>query len=83
MLFLAIGTILTFVLQSSSATMALTLVMCNNGWISFDMAAAMVLGENIGTTITANIAAMIANVSAKRTARAHLIFNLVGVFWVC
>lgn len=82
LLFLSIGTILTFVIQSSSATMALTLVMCNNGWISFDMAAAMVLGENIGTTITANIAAMIANVSAKRTARAHLIFNLVGVIWV-
>ncbi len=81
-LFLAIGTLLTFVIQSSSATMALTLVMVNNGWISFDMAAAMVLGENIGTTITANIAAMIANVSAKRTARAHLIFNLVGVIWV-
>lgn len=82
LLFLAIGTILTFVIQSSSATMALTLVMCNNGWISFDMAAAMVLGENLGTTITANIAAIIANVSAKRTARAHLIFNLVGVIWV-
>ncbi len=82
LLFLAIGTLLTFVIQSSSATMALTLVMVNNGWISFDMAAAMVLGENIGTTITANIAAMIANVSAKRTARAHLIFNLVGVIWV-
>ncbi len=82
LLFLSIGTILTFVIQSSSATMALTLVMCNNGWISFDMAAAMVLGENIGTTITANIAAIIANVSAKRTARAHLIFNLFGVFWV-
>jgi phosphate:Na+ symporter len=82
LLFLAMGTILTFVIQSSSATMALTLVMTNNGWISFDMAAAMVLGENIGTTITANIAASIANVSAKRTARAHLIFNLVGVFWV-
>ena len=82
LLFLFIGTILTFVIQSSSATMALTLVMCNNGWISFDMAAAMVLGENIGTTITANIAAVIANVSAKRTARAHLIFNLAGVIWV-
>ncbi len=82
LLFLAIGTLLTFILQSSSATMALTLVMCNNGWIPFDMAAAMVLGENIGTTITANIAAMIANVSAKRTARAHLIFNLVGVLWI-
>jgi phosphate:Na+ symporter len=82
LLFLGIGTLLTFVIQSSSATMALTLVMTNNGWISYEMAAAMVLGENIGTTITANIAAMIANVSAKRTARAHLIFNLVGVFWV-
>ena len=82
LLFLAIGTLLTFVIQSSSATMALTLVMTNNGWISFEMAAAMVLGENIGTTITANIAAYIANVSAKRTARAHLIFNLFGVFWV-
>ncbi len=82
LLFLSIGTVLTFVIQSSSATMALTLVMCNNGWISFDMAAAMVLGENIGTTITANIAASVANVSAKRTARAHLIFNLVGVIWV-
>lgn len=82
LLFLSIGTILTFIIQSSSATMALTLVMCNNGWISFDMAAAMVLGENIGTTITANIAALVANVSAKRTARAHLIFNLTGVIWV-
>lgn len=82
LLFLGIGTILTFIIQSSSATMALTLVMCNNGWISFEMAAAMVLGENIGTTITANIAAAIANASAKRTARAHLIFNLVGVIWV-
>ncbi len=82
LLFLGIGTILTFIIQSSSATMALTLVMCHNGWISFDMAAAMVLGENIGTTITANIAASVANVSARRTARAHLIFNLTGVIWV-
>lgn len=82
LMFLSIGTLLTFVIQSSSATMALTLVMTNSGWISFDMAAAMVLGENIGTTITANLAASIANVSAKRTARAHLIFNLAGVFWV-
>jgi phosphate:Na+ symporter len=82
LIFLGIGTLLTFVIQSSSATMALTLVMTNNGWISYDMAAAMVLGENIGTTITANIAASIANVSAKRTARAHLVFNLIGVIWV-
>lgn len=82
LLFIAIGTILTVVIQSSSATMALTLVMCNSGWISFELAAAMVLGENIGTTITANIAAAIANVSAKRTARAHLIFNVFGVLWM-
>lgn len=81
-LFVAIGTLLTVVIQSSSATMALTLVMCNNGWISFELAAAMVLGENIGTTITANIAAAVANVSAKRAARAHLIFNIIGVFWM-
>lgn len=81
-LFVAIGTVITVVIQSSSATMALTLVMCNNGWISFELAAAMVLGENIGTTITANIAAAVANVSAKRAARAHLIFNLIGVLWM-
>lgn len=82
LLFIGIGTILTVVIQSSSATMALTLVMCNSGWISFELAAAMVLGENIGTTITANIAASVANVSAKRTAMAHLVFNLFGAFWM-
>lgn len=82
LIFLVIGTLLTVVIQSSSATMALTLVMCNNGWISFDSAAAMVLGENIGTTITANLAAMVANTTAKRAARLHLLFNVVGVVWV-
>jgi phosphate:Na+ symporter len=82
LLFLLFGTILTVVIQSSSATMALTLVMCNNGWISFEAAAAMVLGENIGTTITANIAAMVANSAAKRAARLHFIFNVIGVVWV-
>lgn len=82
LIFVGIGTILTIVLQSSSATMALTLVMCNFGWIPFEMAAAMVLGENIGTTITANIAASVANVSAKRAARAHSVFNIVGVIWI-
>ncbi|MFC2151292.1 Na/Pi cotransporter family protein [Bacteroidota bacterium] len=82
LLFLIIGSVLTMIIQSSSATMALTLVMCNNGWISFDIAAAMVLGENIGTAVTANIAAAVANVSAKRAARAHLIFNIMGVIWV-
>lgn len=82
LIFLALGTILTIVLQASSATMALTMVFVSNGWIGFDMAAAMVLGENIGTTITSNIAASVANVSAKRTARAHMLFNLFGVAWV-
>lgn len=82
LIFVGIGTVLTIVLQSSSATMALTLVMCNFGWIPFEMAAAMVMGENIGTTITANIAASVANVSAKRAARAHTVFNVFGVLWV-
>ena len=82
LMFVGIGTILTIVLQSSSATMALTLVMCNNGWIPFEMGAAMVLGENIGTTITANIAAAVANVSARRAAMAHCVFNIFGVIWV-
>ena len=82
LIFLLIGTLLTVVIQSSSATMALTLVLCFNGLIPFEMAAAMVLGENIGTTITANLAAMVANVSAKRAARAHFIFNTFGVIWV-
>lgn len=82
LLFLLIGTVLTVVIQSSSATMALTLIMCAQGWIPFELAAAMVLGENIGTTITANLAAFVANYQAKRTARAHLIFNLMGVLWM-
>jgi phosphate:Na+ symporter len=82
LLFLLIGTVLTVVIQSSSATMALTLIMCAQGWIPFEMAAAMVLGENVGTTITANLAAMVSNYQAKRTAFAHLIFNLLGVIWV-
>ena len=79
LLFLFIGTVLTLVVQSSSAAMALTLLMTYEGWIPFDMAAAMVLGQNIGTTITANLAALISNYHAKRAARAHLIFNLLGV----
>ncbi|MDD4656151.1 MAG: Na/Pi cotransporter family protein [Bacteroidales bacterium] len=82
LIFIFIGTLLTIVLQSSSATMALTLVMSSYGWIPFEMAAALVLGENIGTTITANIAAAVANVSARRAALAHSVFNLVGITWV-
>ena len=81
LIFLVFGTILTLVLQSSSATMALTLIMLNMGWIRFDMACAMVLGENIGTTITANIAAAVGNVPAKRAALAHTVFNVFGVIW--
>ncbi len=82
LLFLSIGTLLTIAIQSSSATIALTLVMCNNGWISFDLAAAMILGENIGTTITANIAAAVVNTTAKQTARIHFLANIFGVLWM-
>jgi len=82
LIFVIIGTILTVIIQSSSATMALTLVMTYNGLIPFELAAAMILGENIGTTITANIAAFVANISAKRAARAHFIFNTFGVIWM-
>lgn len=82
LLFVLIGTILTVVVQSSSAMMAITLVMCAKGLIGFEVAAALVLGENIGTTITANMAAMMANATAKRAARAHLMFNVIGVVWM-
>ena len=81
LIFLVFGTILTLVLQSSSATMAITLIMLSMGYIPFSMACAMVLGENIGTTITANIAASVGNTSAKRAAMSHTIFNVFGVIW--
>ena len=82
LLFLIAGAVLTIVLQASSATMAITMLLAASGLIDFKLAVAMVLGENIGTTITANIAAAVANTSAKRTARAHTIFNVIGVIWV-
>jgi len=82
LIFVFIGLILTLIMQSSSAAMALTLLMCYEGWIAFDIAAAMVLGQNIGTTITANLAAMIGNYHAKRAARAHMIFNVLGTVWI-
>ena len=82
LLFLLVGTILTVVVQSSSATMAITLIMCSQGWIDFPLAAAMVLGENIGTTITANIAAWSGNIAAKRAAFSHFLFNMFGVCWM-
>lgn len=79
LLFIFIGAILTCIVQASAAMMAITLVMCYKGWIGFDVAVALVMGQNIGTTITANIAAMVANTMAKKAARAHLVFNVLGV----
>lgn len=77
-----IGALLTVAVQSSSAAMAITLIMCDNGWVPYDMAAGIVLGENIGTTITANLAALVGNVHAKRAALAHFMFNVFGVLWM-
>lgn len=81
-LMVIVGTLVTIVVQSSSAAIAITLTLCNKGIIPFEMAAAIVLGENIGTTITANIAAVVGNTHAKRAARAHLIFNVIGIIWM-
>lgn len=81
-LLVIVGTIVTVVVQSSSAAMALTLSLCGTMGLPFEMAAAIVLGENIGTTITANLAALVGNVHAKRAARAHFIFNVFGVLWM-
>ena len=82
LLFIGVGTILTIIVQSSSAAMALTITMCHQGWIPFEIAAPMVLGENIGTTITAELASLVANVHAKRSARIHSMFNIIGVTWM-
>lgn len=82
LIFFFAGAIITLIVQSSSATVAITLIMCSKGWISFELAAAMVLGENLGTTITANIAAISGNVQAKRAAFSHFIFNIFGVVWM-
>ncbi|KAF0199093.1 MAG: phosphate:Na+ symporter [Bacteroidetes bacterium] len=82
LLFALAGIVITVIVRASSATIALTMVMCHNGWISYDDAAAMVLGENIGTTLTANIAAIVANRSAKRLALGHTLFNVFGSTWV-
>ena len=80
--FLGLGTILTFCMQSSAALMAITMVLCSSGVLPIYMGIALVLGENIGTTITSNIAAMGANTQARRAAFAHLTFNVFGVIWV-
>ena len=81
-LFLFIGAVLTMIVQASAATMAITLIMCANGWIDYHLGVALVLGENIGTTITANLAALTGNTQARRAALAHLAFNVFGVIWV-
>lgn len=80
--FLMVGSVMTVIVQSSSATVAITLIMATKGWIDFPSAAAMIMGENIGTTITANLAAIPANISAKRAAFSHLMFNVFGVLWM-
>lgn len=80
--FVVVGTVVTVIVQSSSATMAITLAMAAKGWIGFEVAAAMVLGENIGTTITAQLAAIGANRTARRVAMSHTVFNLIGVLWM-
>ena len=80
--FLLIGTLLTCILQSSAALMAITMVMCSSGVLPIYMGIALVMGENIGTTLTANLAALAANTQARRAAFSHLVFNVTGVIWV-
>ncbi len=81
LIFTLVGLVLTMIIQSSAATFAITLIMCSKGWITFDLACALVLGSNIGTTITPIIASLSGNVAAKRTAMGHLLFNLLGTLW--
>ena len=82
LLFAFVGMVVTIVVQSSSVTFAIVLVICSKGWISFEMAAALVLGSNIGTCITPLIAAISGNIWAKRSAMGHLMFNVLGSIWV-
>ena len=81
-LFVVIGGLITVIVQSSSAAMAITLTMAYSGWIDYPTAAAIVLGENIGTTITAYLASLGTNVNARRASRAHTLFNIFGVIWM-
>ena len=82
LMFIGLGILITVIFQSSSATITLTMVLASQGWLSFSAALAMVIGENIGTAATANFAAIVANRSAKRTALAHLLFNVLGMLWI-
>jgi phosphate:Na+ symporter len=81
-IFLFVGVVLTVVVQSSSVAGAITLTMAYKGWIDYPQAAAIILGENIGTTVTAYLASLTANTAAKRAARAHFMFNIIGVLWM-
>ena len=81
-IFVLIGTILTCIVQSSAALMAITMVLCTGGVLPIYLGIALVMGENIGTTLTANLAALTANTQARRAAFAHLFFNCFGVFWI-
>lgn len=81
LVFCLVGIVITMIIQSSAATFAITLIMCSKGWITFDLACALVLGSNIGTTITPLLASLSGNVAAKRTAMGHLLFNFLGTIW--
>ena len=81
LIFSLVGLVVTAVIQSSAATFAITLIMCSKGWITFDLACALVLGSNIGTTITPILASLSGNVAAKRASMGHLLFNLLGTVW--
>ena len=81
LIFTLVGLVLTMVIQSSAATFAITLIMCSKGWITFDLACALVLGSNIGTTITPILASLSGNVAAKRASMGHLLFNFLGTIW--
>ena len=81
-IFLLIGTLITCVVQSSAAVMAITILLCSTGVLPIYLGIALVMGENIGTTATANLAALGANAQARRAAMAHLVFNVIGVIWV-
>lgn len=84
LIFAFVGIVLTMIIQSSAATFAITLIMCTKGWITFDLACALVLGSNIGTTITPILASLSGNVAAKRASMGHMLFNLLGTLWcVC
>ena len=82
LIFFFLGVALTAVMQSSTATIILTMVLSVNGWLPFETAAAMVLGENVGTTLTANLAATVTNTDARRAALSHVVINVIGVLWM-